>query len=102
MVALALSLCFRLLMIFGQTVIEYLTLHVIDYSSAEMVNHCWYAIFGLMTPESIQGVYEMKRLSVLLVIVAVIMTGCIIVPEGGHRGYYDSYHGWGGHGYYRR
>ncbi len=44
----------------------------------------------------------MKRLSVLLVIVTVIMTGCIIVPEGGHRGYYDYYHGWDGHGYYRR
>ena len=61
----------------------------------------------------------MKKLSVLLVIVSVIMTGCLIVPGGDRRGYYgyhydrgysdryrdgyyDSHRGWGGHDYYGR
>lgn len=48
----------------------------------------------------------MKRLSVLLVMVAVIMTGCVIVPEGGYyRGYYEYHHHhdyYDRHGYYGR
>lgn len=60
----------------------------------------------------------MKKFSVLLAVVAVIMTGCIIVPLGengyyGHHhdrgysdryrgGYDDSYRNFGGHGYYGR
>lgn len=61
----------------------------------------------------------MKKFSVLVAIVAVIMTGCIIVPVGDHRGYYghhydrgysdryrdgyyDSHRDWSGHGYYGR
>lgn len=42
----------------------------------------------------------MKRFSLLLAIVMVVMTGCIIVPAGGHRGYYD--HGYYDRGYYDR
>ncbi len=44
----------------------------------------------------------MKKFSLLIILV--IMTGCIIVPAGGHRGYYDRgyYDGYGYGGYYRR
>ncbi len=50
----------------------------------------------------------MKRFSVLFVIVLVFMTGCIIVPAGGHRGHHDyhydhgHYDGWHDGGHYRR
>lgn len=55
----------------------------------------------------------MKKLSLLLAIMSVIVTGCIVVPMGYDGGYYghhhehgysdrgdydDSHRGWGGHG----
>jgi uncharacterized protein YceK len=49
----------------------------------------------------------MKRFSVLLAVMVIIMSGCIVVPSRGYYdgyrgGYYDHHRDWGDHRYYGR
>jgi hypothetical protein len=52
---------------------------------------------------------QMKRFSVLLAVMVIIMSGCIVVPYhdrgyyyGYPYGYYEYHRDWGDHRYYRR